>query len=66
MNIICKIFGHKWDKTDKYRQECKRNYCLATRYLAIDKIKHAFGEKCISWEIIDIDDIKIRQNNKTQ
>jgi len=61
MNIICKIVGHNWDqKTDKYKQECKRKYCLATRWFVFDPIKHAFGEKCVSWKIIDIDDIKIR------
>ena len=57
MNIICKIFGHKWSKTDKYRQECKRNYCLATRYLVIDKLKYASGENCVHWRIIDLDTI---------
>jgi len=60
MNIICKIIGHSWDKTDKYRQDCKRNHCIATRYLAINRLKQMYGEKCIDWHIIDIGALKIK------
>ena len=58
MRIFCRIFGHKWDKTEKYRQECKR--CLAVRYRVVDKIKHAYGEKAIHWTVLDIGSLKIK------
>jgi hypothetical protein len=51
MNIFCKIFGHWWDKSDKYRQPCIR--CLAVRYRTVDKIKYAYGEKAVGWIIFD-------------
>jgi len=60
MNIICKIIGHSWDKTDKYHQDCKRKYCLSSRYLAIDWFKYAYGEKYVNWHIIDIGALKIK------
>lgn len=52
MNIFCKIFGHWWDKSDKYRQPCIR--CLAVRYRTVDKIKYAYGEKAVGWMIFDL------------
>ena len=60
MNLLCKILGHNYDKSDKYRQDCKRKYCLATRWLVINQYKQAIGEKCIEWEYTDLDNIKIR------
>ena len=58
MNIICKLFGHDWNTTDKYDQPCKRNRCLASRWLVVDKIKQAYGEKCVEWQVFDLDDLK--------
>jgi hypothetical protein len=60
MKIICKIVGHNWDKSDKARQICKRNHCLATRYLFFNPLKQMLGHEAWGWEIIDIDKIKIR------
>ena len=60
MNIWYKIFGHKWAKIDSYKQDCIRKRCLALRYLAYDKVKAAFCEKSINWEIINISKIKIK------
>lgn len=56
MNIFCKIFGHWWDKREKYRQPCRR--CLATRWLVIDKKKWAYGEKSIGWTVLDFKKLK--------
>jgi hypothetical protein len=52
MNIICKIFGHKWDETDKYEQDCKRKHCIAFRTL-FEKPYPKIGESKYDWEIID-------------
>lgn len=54
MNILCKIFGHWWDKSDKYsyKQECRR--CIAVRYRTVDKVKYAYGEKAVGWMIFDL------------
>lgn len=54
--FLCRCFGHKWDKTDKYRQPCKR--CNAIRYKMIDRYKQIIGEKCIDWKILDYKDLK--------
>ena len=49
--LLCRCFGHKWDKTDKYRQPCKR--CTAIRYTVINQYKQAIGEKCVEWRVLD-------------
>jgi len=51
MNILCSVFGHKWDKSDKYRQNCKRKFCYVHRALMWNKYKTAIGEKAISWRV---------------
>ena len=51
MKILCNIFGHRWNKSDKYRQPCKR--CGVIRYKNIDKLKQYTGEKCIEWTIME-------------
>jgi len=48
-NIYCKIFGHKWDKSDPYDQHCKR--CPAERMLMYQKY-HSAGENPYSWKIM--------------
>ena len=54
MNIICKVFGHNWNRTDPYKQPCKRRHCLATRW------QTARWNDLIAWKVTDIDKIKIR------
>jgi lipoate-protein ligase A len=51
MNVICKIVGHKWDKSDKYKQQCKRRYCFVTRWLTV-------GRQQYTWKTTDLDKIK--------
>jgi len=47
--LLCLIFGHKWDKTDKYRQPCKR--CSVHRDKMYSEHRSMIGEKSISWKI---------------
>jgi len=54
MNLICNIFGHKWDKKDPYEQNCKRRRCLAWRAAYVRK-HPAFGEPASGWRIFDIE-----------
>jgi len=60
MNIICKVFGHNWDKSDKARQICKRQNCLVTRYLAFNPLLQMQRHEAWSWKIVDIDKIKFK------
>ncbi len=48
-NIICRIFGHKWDKSDDYKQPCKR--CYMERWLMYNRY-HSLGENPYSWKIL--------------
>jgi len=36
---LCKLFGHKWDKSDLYTQPCKRLGCKITRVLLLTNHK---------------------------
>lgn len=52
-SFFCKLFGHKWDTSDKYEQNCTRSGCLVWR--AVYEKKHPkFGEPVSGWEIFDI------------
>ena len=54
MNILCNIFGHKYDQSQKFKQKCLRKNCYAYRVLILDKLKQMFGEDCLSWRVIDL------------
>ncbi len=48
-DICCRIFGHKWDKSRKYDQLCKK--CSKWRVLMYNKY-HTIGENPYSWKIM--------------
>lgn len=50
---LCKVFGHRWDKSDPYKQPCKR--CRAERHLMWQE-HYAVGETPWSWKVIDWDE----------
>lgn len=59
MNLICKVFGHKWDTSDRYKQNCKRKKCTAWRalmYQRLDPMKPA-----LSWKIFDIERLNFKK-----
>jgi len=56
--VVCKIFGHRWDRTDPYSQPCKR--CTAKRVLMRDKFE-MIGKNPYSWKIIDLLAIKFKK-----
>lgn len=57
MNIVCRIFGHKWDRSNKYKQYCKRKKCSAFRS------KYSYMEK-IHWRTFDLERIKLKKLKK--
>lgn len=63
MNWFCRIFGHKWDQSKPIsrapEQFCTRKNCLVSRTLAWNQFPK-IGEPAFTWEIIDIDKIKIK------
>lgn len=50
--LSCKIFGHKWDKTNKNEQPCKRHGCKKIRVLMFSRYKMMMGDKSINWKIL--------------
>ena len=46
--MICKLLGHKWDKTDLHTQPCKRFGCkikrilMATKYISEGDIHYIY------------------------
>jgi hypothetical protein len=56
---LCGIFGHKWDKSDRYNQPCKRRGCYASRYLHYKRFP-MIGEAQIDWTILDIQNLKFK------
>lgn len=60
MNILCSIFGHKWDKEGKYEQSCKRKKCIAFRTLFVTQFPF-FRFSLPEWRVIDFDkDLKLK------
>ncbi|PCI28665.1 hypothetical protein COB55_03565 [Candidatus Wolfebacteria bacterium] len=53
MNLTCKLFGHKWDKKDKYRQPCKRKDCYVWRSLMIDRIAYYTWSGKLEWIVFN-------------
>lgn len=58
MNLLCKLFGHKWNLNGRFRQPCKRKWCTVYRTLMYDKIAHYFGGNSLTWRIIDLKKVK--------
>jgi hypothetical protein len=60
MNILCSIFGHKWDTTDIYEQNCKRKGCIAFITL-FERSYPKIGEPKYDYQVIDFDkDLKLK------
>lgn len=59
MNIICRIFGHKWGEGE-FRQNCKQKKCSVYRMLVEYPHKGKYGQLIIDWKIIDFDKINLR------
>jgi len=54
---LCKLFGHKWDTTGTYEQDCTRKGCGAWR--AAYELKYPkFGEPASGWKIFEELDFK--------
>jgi hypothetical protein len=60
MKIKCKLFGHDWDETDHYRQECKRKNCYSVRWL-VENPFPKINEPLYEWKIIEL---KLDKNDK--
>jgi len=54
--FLCKTFGHIWDKSNQYDQNCLRKGCYVHRVLTRSRFEK-IGENPYSWMILDIDDI---------
>jgi Prophage protein (DUF1660) len=48
----CKLFGHKWDTQNPYKQYCQRKNCIAHRVLMADKITFE-----TTWKVYEIYEI---------
>jgi hypothetical protein len=57
MSIWCNIFGHKWDTSDEYEQNCTRKGCLTWRGL-YEKRFPKIGKAKYDWRIFDISKLK--------
>jgi len=57
---ICKILGHKWNKTNQYEQKCLRKGCSGFRYLHWKRFPE-IGEPQVDWTILDTKMIKFKK-----
>lgn len=59
MNLICKAFGHKWDKKNPYEQNCIRKRCTSWRAAYIKK-HPKFGEPASGWKVFDFESLNFK------
>jgi len=51
-HLLCRIFGHRWDKSNRYTQPCKR--CKAMRMIYINWPRYIAGwNDSITYRIIN-------------
>ena len=52
MKVLCRIFGHKWQKNNELKQDCLRKNCLAFRVVVQSPCPKMFEPLC-KWKIFE-------------